>query len=34
MIRWMSQHPILKPVPGGAFEVDINGVLSAAATWG
>jgi uncharacterized protein YndB with AHSA1/START domain len=26
MIRWMGQHAILKPVPGGAFEVDINGV--------
>ena len=26
MIRWMGQHATLKPVPGGAFEVDINGV--------
>jgi uncharacterized protein YndB with AHSA1/START domain len=26
MIRWMGQHAVLKPVPGGAFEVDINGV--------
>jgi uncharacterized protein YndB with AHSA1/START domain len=26
MIRWMGQHAILEPVPGGAFEVDINGV--------
>ena len=26
MTRWMGQHAILKPVPGGAFEVDINGV--------
>ena len=26
MIRWMGQHAILKPVPGGAFKVDINGV--------
>lgn len=26
MIRWMGQHAILKPVPGGAFEIDINGV--------
>jgi uncharacterized protein YndB with AHSA1/START domain len=26
MIRWMGQHAALKPVPGGAFEVDINGV--------
>jgi uncharacterized protein YndB with AHSA1/START domain len=26
MIRWMGQHATLKPVPGGAFEVDVNGV--------
>jgi uncharacterized protein YndB with AHSA1/START domain len=26
MIRWMGQHAVLKPAPGGAFEVDINGV--------
>jgi uncharacterized protein YndB with AHSA1/START domain len=26
MIRWMGQHATLEPVPGGAFEVDINGV--------
>src|SRR5215467_14898619 len=26
MIRWMGQHAVLKPVPGGAFEIDINGV--------
>jgi uncharacterized protein YndB with AHSA1/START domain len=26
MVRWMGQHATLKPVPGGAFEVDINGV--------
>jgi uncharacterized protein YndB with AHSA1/START domain len=26
MICWMGQHATLKPVPGGAFEVDINGV--------
>jgi uncharacterized protein YndB with AHSA1/START domain len=26
MIRWMGQHATLKPFPGGAFEVDINGV--------
>jgi len=26
MIRWLGQHAVLKPVPGGAFEVDINGV--------
>lgn len=26
MIRWMGQHASLQPVPGGAFEVDINGV--------
>ena len=26
MIRWMGQHATLTPVPGGAFEVDINGV--------
>ena len=26
MIRWMGQHATLKPVPGGAFEIDINGV--------
>ena len=26
MIRWMGQHATLDPVPGGAFEVDINGV--------
>jgi hypothetical protein len=26
MIRWMGQHAVLKPVPGGAFEADINGV--------
>ena len=26
MIRWMGQYAVLKPVPGGAFEVDINGV--------
>jgi uncharacterized protein YndB with AHSA1/START domain len=26
MIRWMGQHATLQPVPGGAFEVDINGV--------
>ena len=26
MIRWMGQHAILEPAPGGAFEVDINGV--------
>jgi uncharacterized protein YndB with AHSA1/START domain len=26
MIRWMGQHAILEPAPGGAFQVDINGV--------
>jgi uncharacterized protein YndB with AHSA1/START domain len=26
MIRWMGQHATLEPAPGGAFEVDINGV--------
>ena len=26
MIRWMGQHATLQPVPGGAFDVDINGV--------
>lgn len=26
MVRWMGQHAVLEPVPGGAFEVDINGV--------
>jgi len=26
MIRWMGQHATLEPVPGGAFEIDINGV--------
>jgi uncharacterized protein YndB with AHSA1/START domain len=26
MIRWMGQHAILQPVPGGSFEVDIDGV--------
>ena len=26
MIRWMGQHATLEPFPGGAFEVDINGV--------
>jgi uncharacterized protein YndB with AHSA1/START domain len=26
MIGWMGQHATLCPVPGGAFEVDINGV--------
>jgi uncharacterized protein YndB with AHSA1/START domain len=26
MIRWMGQHAVLKPVPGGTFELDINGV--------
>jgi uncharacterized protein YndB with AHSA1/START domain len=26
MVRWMGQHATLEPVPGGAFEVDINGV--------
>jgi uncharacterized protein YndB with AHSA1/START domain len=26
MIRWMGQHAVLEPVPGGAFEVDINGI--------
>ena len=26
MIRWMGQHAVLKPVPGGTFEIDINGV--------
>lgn len=26
MIRWLGQHASLRPVPGGAFEIDINGV--------
>jgi uncharacterized protein YndB with AHSA1/START domain len=26
MIRWMGQHATLEPIPGGAFQVDINGV--------
>jgi len=26
MIRWLGQHATLEPVPGGAFNVDINGV--------
>lgn len=26
MVRWMGQHANLEPVPGGAFEIDINGV--------
>ena len=26
MIRWMGQHAVLEPQPGGAFQVDINGV--------
>ena len=24
MIRWMGQHAILEPAPGGAFEVDLE----------
>jgi uncharacterized protein YndB with AHSA1/START domain len=26
MVRWMGQHATLEPIPGGAFQVDINGV--------
>jgi len=26
MIRWMGQHAVLEPEPGGAFRVDVNGV--------
>lgn len=26
MIRWMGQHATLRPVAGGEFEIDINGV--------
>ena len=26
MVRWIGQHATLRPVPGGAFEIDINGV--------
>ncbi|HEY3904151.1 MAG TPA: SRPBCC domain-containing protein [Streptosporangiaceae bacterium] len=26
MIRWMGQHAVLEPEPGGIFQVDINGV--------
>jgi uncharacterized protein YndB with AHSA1/START domain len=26
MISWMGQHATLEPAPGGAFEVDINGI--------
>jgi len=26
MVRWMGQYANLQPVPGGAFEIDINGV--------
>src|SRR5262245_7146088 len=26
MISWMGQHATLEAVPGGAFEVDINGI--------
>jgi Activator of Hsp90 ATPase homolog 1-like protein len=24
MIRWMGQHAVLKPVPGGAFEIEFT----------
>src|ERR1700694_2910493 len=27
MVSWMGQHAELRPVPGGEFAVDINGVL-------
>jgi uncharacterized protein YndB with AHSA1/START domain len=26
IVRWMGDYALLQPVPGGAFEVDINGV--------
>ena len=26
MVRWMGDYALLDPVPGGAFDVDINGV--------
>ena len=26
LVRWMGDHAALQPTPGGAFEVDINGV--------
>jgi uncharacterized protein YndB with AHSA1/START domain len=26
MVRWMGQHATLRPVAGGAFEIDIKGV--------
>lgn len=26
MVRWMGQHATLEPIPGGAFQIDINGV--------
>ena len=26
MLAWMGQHAVLEPVPGGRFEVDVNGI--------
>ena len=26
LVRWMGDYAVLQPTPGGAFEVDINGV--------
>ena len=26
IVRWMGDYALLDPAPGGAFEVDINGV--------
>ena len=26
MVRWMGDYAVLEPTPGGAFDVDINGV--------
>ena len=26
IVRWMGDYALLRPAPGGAFEVDINGV--------
>src|SRR5512132_2675864 len=26
MVRWMGDYALLEPAPGGAFDVDINGV--------
>jgi uncharacterized protein YndB with AHSA1/START domain len=26
MLAWMGQHAVLEPLPGGRFELDVNGV--------